>query len=118
MDWVMKTAVSDELKVPYKGYTTGCQNKNVLAAPQGGNLFGMVGWEMLPRNKHQPLMRAIAEDGPVAVSADASWWQMYSKGIFNGCQPDAIVNHAITAIGYGVDQGTKFWHIKNSWGDS
>jgi len=116
MDWVMKHPSTEEYKTPYFGVQKKCTNLVALAAPLGGKPFGMMGWEMLPQNKYEPLMRSLAENGPTGVSVDASPWHMYSKGIFNGCPVNAIINHAVTAIGYGFEGETKFFQIQNSWG--
>jgi len=120
VDWVMKNGAFEEYQAPYVGSDMPCQNgASALSAHQNnaGNSFGMHGWETLPKNKYEPLMRALAEKGPTAVSVDASPWSMYNKGIFNGCVPDSIINHAVAAIGYGQDAaGVKFWEIQNSWG--
>lgn len=42
----------------------------------------------------------------------------YGKKIFNAPKeiPDEI-NHAISIVGYGVQDGKKYWKIRNSWGD-
>merc|ERR1719401_2259498 len=76
---------------------------------------GMVAWEKLPTNKYAPLMAALANHGPVAVSVAAAAWFGYSHGIFDGCDRDAVVDHAVTLIGYGHEDGEKYWNIKNSW---
>lgn len=83
----------------------------------GGALMGLQGWERLPENDYIPLLTAVATRGPVAVSVGADKWGMYGGGIFDSCSPNAIVDHAVTLIGYGRDIYTneKFWHIKNSW---
>lgn len=71
----------------------------------------------LPENKLQPLLNAVATHGPVVVSVDASDWLSYDTGVFNSCPRDAIVNHAVLLMGYGVDpQFGKYWLIRNSWG--
>jgi len=89
------------------------------SADQGPN-FGMQGWEKLPENEYEPLLRALYEHGPVAVSVDASDWSLYESGIFDSCQQDAVVNHAVTMIGYGEDAAAKqkYWLIQNSWGET
>lgn len=83
-----------------------------------GLAFGMRGWEKLPENRYEPLLRAVVEHGPVGVSVAASDWHMYSDGVFNSCAKDAVINHAVTLVGFGKDQmlQRKFWLIQNSWG--
>lgn len=123
VDWVLKNGAAEEYQAPYVGADTPChqmaQPVQLAGSPEkaGGASFGMHGWETLPKNKLQPLLHAIAEKGPTAVSVDATAWHLYERGIFDGCIPDSIINHAVVAIGYGQDQaGIKYWHIQNSWG--
>jgi cathepsin L len=118
MDWVMKNGCATETEVPYQAVDGTCTavGANTTALSVGGSAFGMTGWQRLPENKYEDLLRAVAEQGPVAVSVAASEWGSYGTGIFNGCSKDAIVNHAVVMSGYGVDGTMKFWKIQNSWG--
>jgi len=115
MDWVVKNGLALAADVPYKGMDGAC-----TAAPKqtaaGGAALGMIGWETLPINKYEPLVRALTNDGPVAVSVAADTWFQYDEGIFNGCPKDAVVNHLVVALGYGEEKGHKYWIIQNSWG--
>lgn len=146
MEWVLKNGCAEESQVPYEGKETKCTAHSstvaliqapkapkappapvaVVAASHGGAAFGMTGWETLPKNVYEPLARALVERGPAVVSVAASEWHFYSSGIFDGCGKDATVDHAVTAIGYGVDTthhkiiahkfSVKYWEIQNSWG--
>jgi cathepsin L len=129
MEWVLKNGLSDASEVPYTAKDGACTRgsqagKKVslldVSAPSadlGGAAFGMTGWSTLPKNMYEPLARALAESGPVAVSvaAGGTWFQ-YESGVFNGCGKDAVIDHAVVAIGYGEEAGNKFWTIQNSWG--
>jgi len=120
MEWVLHHGLADETEVPYAASDTPCTAPNTTDAPGmqlAATKFGMTGWETLEINKYEPLVRALAERGPVVVAAAANTWGTYESGIFNGCAKDSVVNHAVTAIGYGEDNGTKYWLIQNSWGD-
>lgn len=136
MDWVMTNGCATEDEKPYKsvrGDEPTCEGSNGGMVPfrilwaagakapakakyTGGAEFGMQGWERLPENKYEPVMRALAERGPVAVSVSAEGWFNYGSGIFDGCVKDAIVDHAVVLIGYGQEGSDKYWTIQNSWG--
>merc|ERR1711972_1213379 len=61
--------------------------------------------------------RAVALEGPVVVSVDASEWFPYHSGVFDSCSRDAVVNHAVVLVGYGrSDAEGQWWSIRNSWG--
>ena len=67
----------------------------------------------------EAMMTALQQHGPLAVAVDARKFNSYSSGIMNsaGCY-SSMPNHGVTVVGWGVDNGTKFWTIKNSWGTS
>jgi len=123
-DGVCKKAGSSVLQLPAAEddnlneiITPGVHQAPVGAA---GRVFGMHGWERLAENDYESLLRAVVERGPVGVSVAARGWFSYSGGIFNGCDKDAVIDHAVTLTGFGEDEeaGQLFWLIQNSWGGS
>lgn len=74
------------------------------------------GYVQLPENNYEALMNAIATVGPVAVSVDASVWHAYEGGVYDGCnQENPDIDHAVTLVGYGEEDGQKYWLVRNSW---
>lgn len=52
----------------------------------------------------------------MAINVDASNWHAYESGVYAGC--DAVnpdVNHVVVTVGYGVEDGAKYWLVRNSW---
>lgn len=95
------------------------------AAPQAllqgqvGAASGPTGWRRLPENMPEPLLLAVYEKGPAVVSVAATdAWNMYDGGIMADCERGAVVNHAVVLIGFGEEDGSRFWQIQNSWGNS
>mmetsp|Transcript_103343 Transcript_103343/g.144011 ORF Transcript_103343/g.144011 Transcript_103343/m.144011 type:complete len:422 (+) Transcript_103343:77-1342(+) len=90
------------------------------AADSAGLVFGLQGWEKLPPNRQEPLLRALYERGPVGVSVAATNWHLYASGVFDHCAKDSVIDHAVTLIGYGKDSksGDLFYLIQNSWGNN
>ncbi|THD18215.1 Secreted cathepsin L 2 [Fasciola hepatica] len=60
----------------------------------------------------------VASRGPVSVAVDADrGFQHYRSGIYqsHGCSSRHL-NHAVLVVGYGLERGSAYWIIKNSWG--
>jgi len=73
----------------------------------------------LPSNDYASLLEAIATKGPLTISVDADTWGTYSGGIFDPELPSGApikIDHAVSLAGYGVDNGQKYWLVRNSWG--
>jgi len=125
MAYVQQAGIRSDDEIPYLGRDQSCKPFSMLQTNSflgvnrgtgGGASIGLLNWRTLPENKEEPLARALVEKGPVAVSVAANTWSEYSSGVFDNCDKDAIINHAVTLYGYGKAGKDKYWTIKNSWG--
>ncbi|KAL3744662.1 hypothetical protein ACJRO7_013863 [Eucalyptus globulus] len=68
------------------------------------------------------LKHAVGMVRPVSVAFQATdLFRHYKSGVFtsDACGSTSMdVNHAVLAVGYGVENGVPYWLIKNSWGES
>ncbi len=97
----------------YYGNVTACD------VPVGPPKAAIGGYVQLPTNELEPFQNALANEGPVAISVDASNWHAYDSGVFNGCdQKSPDIDHAVVAVGYGEDENGKYWIVRNSWSAS
>ncbi|XP_061708163.1 procathepsin L-like [Cydia pomonella] len=72
---------------------------------------------IIPKNE-ETLMQLLYETGPLAVGFDATRLFEYTKGIYIPVEFDCRYepNHSALLVGYGIENGTMYWTLKNSWG--
>jgi len=122
MQWALKNGVADEDHVPYEAKDMDCPRKSadpeeINLVQNKGHSLGMVGWQtLMPKNKAEPVMKAVLEWGPVAISVHGDPWHEYGGGVFDGCEKDVVIDHAVTLYGFGEDEQAKYWLIRNTWG--
>ena len=58
--------------------------------------------------------------GPVSVCYEVvSGFSDYKSGVYTSTScgsTEMDVNHAVLAVGFGEEDGQKYWLVKNSWG--
>jgi len=52
----------------------------------------------------------------VAIEADKFVFQHYTSGVLTSDACGSNLDHGVLAVGYGTDNGLKYWKVKNSWG--
>ena len=97
---------------PYEGEDDSCRFKK---ADIGADDTGFVD---IPAGDENALAKAVATVGPVSVAIDASHesFQFYSHGVYDEpeCSPQQL-DHGVLVVGYGEENGSKYWLVKNSW---
>ncbi|KAL8151089.1 hypothetical protein V2J09_020897 [Rumex salicifolius] len=101
--------ISSEQNYPYTGKGGSCHAPKKKAVRISGH-------KTVKPNSEKSLKAAVAKQ-PVSVGLESSGilFQLYSHGIFNGLCGTSL-DHAVTVVGYGEEDGGKYWIIRNSWG--
>lgn len=107
--------LSSEWTYPYASHG-GVNNPKCSLNSNVTTPVSISSFEELPENQYLPLLTAVATLGPIAISVDASAWSFYATGVFNGCnQTHPDLDHAVQLVGYGTENNTMYWLVRNSW---
>lgn len=113
------SAICTEGDYPYTGTNSLFTSCKASKCSTAGLPKGAVTSYTFVDGNEQALMEAIAQQ-PVSVSieADQDVFHLYTSGIVQGPGCGTTLDHAVLAVGYGTDNGVKYWKVKNSWATS
>lgn len=107
--------IDTEESYPYKAKNEKCHFKE---SDIGATLRS---YEKIIREDCLSLRERVANVGPISAAMDASHnsFQLYKKGIYSPsvCSKTKL-DHGILVVGYGNEDGTDYFLVKNSWGTS
>jgi len=119
MDGAFEHAIADGADAlkdyNYAGKDGSCREANITAVAK------FTAFKDVPKKDEEALAAAL-NVGPVsiAIKANGIFFQFYDKGIFDHdtCTgEDKDLDHGVLLIGYGTENNTDFWTVKNSWGE-
>ncbi|OMO92518.1 hypothetical protein COLO4_17501 [Corchorus olitorius] len=113
-EYVMENqGITQEENYPYQAMQGTCD-----AETSASVAASITNYEEVPANDEEALLKA-ATNQPVSIAIDGSGreFMYYQSGIFAGSCTTSLT-HAVTIVGFGTEDGTDFWLLKNSWGET
>ena len=111
-DYLKTHKLMTEYSYPYMGEMTLCQydkSDGVTRVRAYGEVVGGTTANLIRLDSWGPLN--------VAVSAGNNAFMYYDSGIITvDDECPTYVDHAVVAIGYGVENGVQYYIVRNSWG--
>ena len=70
------------------------------------------------KTNDQLALKEAVSNSPVsiAIEADTRYFQSYSSGVLTSTTCGTTLDHGVLIVGYGEEDGQKYWLVKNSWG--
>lgn len=127
-EWMSKNEIADETCSIYRarGHDNGQKCDAITKCENcmpGQGCFAQDNYKVYQTEKfgtvkgEENMMQEIYQRGPIACGiAVTQALEDYKGGIFEDKTGDMDIVHDISVVGWGVENGTKYWTVRNSWG--
>lgn len=109
-NWLKTKGEMADASYPYHGRKETCHYD------EGKVDLHVTGYKNVDKNE-ETIKQVLFENGPLSIAVDATEFQTYTKGIKRDCRFGRL-NHGVALVGYGEEDGVKYWIVRNSWGKS
>lgn len=105
--YIKEHGICNDTNYPYSGMESYCSD---FRSP----ILNLTSFRVSDRNERSLAM--FVSTMPTAVSLDGAPFQLYSGGIYDG-ECSLKLSHSVLVVGYGEENGVRYWKAKNSWGE-
>jgi len=93
--------------------TSTCQNGYAKSYADDKQNGGKISWV---RGASQ--MKTALLKGPLSTAFNVyADFPAYKSGVYKHTSGEALGGHAVSIVGYGTEDGTEYWLVKNSWNE-
>jgi C1A family cysteine protease len=114
--WIDKNGgLCTESAYPYTSGTTKTAGTcaETCSVVKGSKITKFV--DVTPKSDSDMMAALAQQPVSIAIEADQKDFQMYKSGVFTGACGTNL-DHGVLAVGYGTDNGSDYYLVKNSWG--
>lgn len=72
-------------------------------------------FDVAPNNQAALKVAVSRQPVSIAIEADTSVFQFYSEGVITTEKCGTNLDHGVLIVGYGTENETPYWLVKNSW---
>tara|TARA_B110000091_G_scaffold210545_1_gene253554 strand:- start:3110 stop:4213 length:1104 start_codon:yes stop_codon:yes gene_type:complete len=116
--WISKNGgLCGETSYPYVSGTTKKAGTCETVCDNIGD-SKVVSFHDVSKSSDTAMMTALSQQPvSIAIQADQQDFQLYKSGVFSGSCGTQL-DHGVLAVGYGSDDGSDYYLVKNSWSSS
>ncbi len=110
-EYVMDNGICSEKEYGYTAKKGTCEDCDVVVHISGCS-------DVTPKNEVVFKNAVSQQPVSVAIEADTREFQLYKSGVITGDKCGTNLDHGVLTVGYGEENGVKYWLVKNSWSAS
>jgi cathepsin B len=93
-----------------------CQKAYTAEPYKNDHYFGKDGDVSYFENDNDAAIEELVKNGPIVAAFDVfEDFYQYKSGIYQYQAGDFVGGHAVRIVGYGEENGVKYWKVANSW---
>jgi cathepsin L len=109
-NYFTKAGVEDDKDYPYTGMDDTCAYNKKFVVGKVSNVHCYENWNVTTVKQN------VVDIGPLSIAVAADDWFNYDSGILDCTQTQ--LDHGVLLVGYGTENKTDYWIVKNSWGEA